>query len=294
MTRVGDLGQFGQGVDGQGARRHHPVGRGVVDDGAVGAHRHRREPECLDDGPYPARRTAGRHDELRTSGDGGTHRVTGARGDGFVVVEQGAVDVAGDQRRQGHRGGPPLSAVSAIPPWVCPGRVTPSVPYFLARSANSASRIALESSWARRGATQPPRHPELPFGMRIFLLHPVQHRVHRLPQRGVELLGGALRRHRPAGGHGDRNLVAEHLLWMILGPNPVRAPDNHRNYRHLRLQRQPRRPGLELPEFVTAADGGLGMQPDELALPQPLHGHRVRVVRPSVRSTGMSWQCLIT
>jgi len=34
----GQLRQFGQGVDGKRARRHHPVGRGVVDHGAVGAH----------------------------------------------------------------------------------------------------------------------------------------------------------------------------------------------------------------------------------------------------------------
>src|SRR6516225_8606573 len=129
-----------------------------------------------------------------------------------------------------------------------------------------------------RAPTQPPRHPELALRVRIFLLHPVQDRVDRLLQRGVELLDGSLRGQRSAYRHRDRNLVAQQLLWMVLGPDSMGAPDDHRNDRDLRLQGHPRRPGLELPEFVTATDGGLGMHPDEFALPQPLHGHRVRVV----------------
>src|SRR6516225_10267129 len=129
-----------------------------------------------------------------------------------------------------------------------------------------------------RAPTQPPRHPELALRVRIFLLHPVQDRVDRLLQRDVELLGGALRGQRWAGGHGDWNLVAQQLLWMVFGPNSMGAPDDHRDYRDLRLQGHPRRPGLEFSEFVTATDGGLGMHPNEFALAQPLHGHRVRVL----------------
>src|SRR6201993_3925547 len=110
-----------------------------------------------------------------------------------------------------------------------------------------------------RAPTQPPRHPELALRVRIFLLHPVQDLVDRLPQLGVELLGGALRGQGAADCHRDRNLVAQQLLWMVLGPDTVSAPDDHRNDRDLRLQGHPRRPGLELPEFVTATDGGLGM-----------------------------------
>ena len=45
---------------------------------------------------------AGRDDELRTSGHRRTHRIAGARGDLLVVVEQGAVDIAGDERRLFH------------------------------------------------------------------------------------------------------------------------------------------------------------------------------------------------
>src|SRR6516165_4519828 len=54
-----------------------------------------------------------------------------------------------------------------------------------------------------RAATQPPRHPELALRVRIILLHPVQQRIHRLPQRRDELFGGALRRQRPSGDHRD-------------------------------------------------------------------------------------------
>src|ERR1700722_18013754 len=61
----------------------------------------------------------------------------------------------------------------------------------------------------RRVTTESPGHPVLPFGMRIFLLHPVQDRIHRLAQREVELLRGAVRGQRPPDGHGDWNLVAQ-------------------------------------------------------------------------------------
>ncbi len=83
----GDLGQLGQRLDRQGARRHHPVGRRIVDHGAVGADRHRRESERFDDGPNPARRAAGCDDELRTRRDSSPHRVAGTWGDGFIFVE---------------------------------------------------------------------------------------------------------------------------------------------------------------------------------------------------------------
>src|ERR1700739_4094496 len=92
-----------------------------------------------------------------------------------------------------------------------------------------------------------------------------------MPQSDVELLRGAVRRQRGAGGHGDRNLVAQHLLWVIFGPDAMGAPDDQRDDRHLRLQGDPGRPGLKLPEFETAADGGLGMHPDQFALTQPLY-----------------------
>src|ERR1700761_5873031 len=61
---------------------------------------------------------------------------------------------------------------------------------------------------ARRAATQPPRHPILAFGMGIFRLHSIEQLIHRVAQRDVELLWGAVGRQRPTGGHGDRNFVA--------------------------------------------------------------------------------------
>src|SRR6201997_1965958 len=138
------------------------------------------------------------------------------------------------------------------PLWVGPGRRTPSVPCFFSPSCNSAIRSCWETSCERAPPAKSPGPPVLRFGMRILLLHPVQDRVHRLAQRGVELLGGATRRQRSAGRDRDRNLVAQQLLWMIFGPNSVGPQDDQGNYRHLRLQRQPSRSRLELPQFVTA------------------------------------------
>ena len=83
----GDLGQLGQRLDRQGARRHHPVGRRVVDHGAVSADCRRRESERFDDGPHPARGAAGRHDEVGTRRDSSPHRVASTWGDGFIFVE---------------------------------------------------------------------------------------------------------------------------------------------------------------------------------------------------------------
>src|ERR1700751_6196523 len=119
---------------------------------------------------------------------------------------------------------------------------------------------------ARRAATQPPRHPILPIGMGIFRLHSIEQLIHRVAQRDVELLWGAVRRQRPTGGHGDRNFVAEHLLWMIFWPNPMGTPDNHGNDRRARIQGHPRCSGFEFPQLETAADGGFGMHSDEFAL----------------------------
>src|SRR5271156_84591 len=124
----------------------------------------------------------------------------------------------------------------------------------------------------RRRAPQPPRHPELALRVRVLLLHLVQQLVHRVPQRDVELFSGAVRGQRAAGRHGDRNLVAEHLLRVVFGPNTMGAPDDQRDDRHLRLEGHPGRTGLELSEFETATAGGLRMHPDEFALAQPLHG----------------------
>ncbi len=93
--------------------------------------------------------------------------------------------------------------------------------------------------------------------MWILLLYAVENRIHRLAQHGIELLGIALRPHRRSDRRDDRNLVAEQVLWMILGPDPVRAPDDHGNNRHLRLQRHPGRSGLELAQFEAAADSRL-------------------------------------
>jgi hypothetical protein len=64
------------------------------------AHRHWAETGVLPRRTYPPRGAAGCHYEQSTGVDGTADRVAGARGDGFVFVEQRAVDVASDERRQ--------------------------------------------------------------------------------------------------------------------------------------------------------------------------------------------------
>ncbi|CFE69289.1 Uncharacterised protein [Mycobacterium tuberculosis] len=148
-----NFGQRCQGVDGQGAHRHHPIGPGVVDDGAVGAHRHRREAEGIDDGSHPARRPAGGQDEVRAGVYRGMHRVASAFGDGFSVIEQGSVDVTRDERR--HSRFQSWLACQCGPTWLRRDEVTPSYPRFCRRFANSAILSCLDSSTV--GAPPPSR-----------------------------------------------------------------------------------------------------------------------------------------
>ena len=93
--------------------------------------------------------------------------------------------------------------------------------------------------------------------MRIALLDVVQQRGHCRAQGRIQFDGRPGRWQRSADLHDDRNLVAAQVLRMTFGPNTLRSPDDHRDDRHLSLQRHPGRSALELLEFETSADGGL-------------------------------------
>src|SRR3954453_3821237 len=73
----------------------------------------------------------------------------------------------------------------------------------------------------RRAATQPSWHPRLALRVRIILLRPIEHRLHRLAQCVVEHLVVVARRQWRSDRGGDRNLAADQLLWVIFGPDPV-------------------------------------------------------------------------
>ena len=228
----GDLGQFGQRVDGQRPGRQHPVGRGVVDHGAVGAHRHWRESEPVDHRRNPPRRTTGGQHELSRRRNRRAHRVTGARGDFFVGVEQGAVNVAGDQRGQFIcRPLCPtlLAAGESMRSALALSRAGDAIgPVPSRRSCNSFDRIAWESSARRRATAQAAAAPNT-----------------RLPGAGTPPAPGTVTRSSPAQGdvefsrrsragaaggrrrQRDRNPVAEQLLfddpWARCGGLPRRS-----------------------------------------------------------------------
>ena len=133
----GDLCEFGEQFHRQGLGRHHPIVGCVIDHRAVGADRHRCEAQFLHHRWNPSGRSPGGQHEYRTARDRCLHRFTGAGGDAVLMVQQRAVDVAGDHRRehQGSSGGPPSRSLR-----------------FSARSANSAA----SSSAACAGVGAPP------------------------------------------------------------------------------------------------------------------------------------------
>ena len=146
----GDLGELAERVGRQRAGRDDAVGRRVVDHRAVGAHRHRREAQRVDDRPDPARRAAGGEHELRARIDRGAHGVAGAWADLLVVVEQRAVHVGGDQRRQVTVD----CGVSALGPLARP-----------LGELRLVEHLASASVGAR--AAEPPRHPVRALGVRV-------------------------------------------------------------------------------------------------------------------------------
>ena len=107
--------------------------------------------------------------------------------------------------------------------------------------------------------------------MRIQLLDVVQQRGHRRTQRRIEFGRSPGRCQRSTDPHDDRNLLAAQILRMTLGPNALRSPDDHRDDRHLGLQRHPSRAALEFLEFETSANGGLRIDPYQFAGPQCAH-----------------------
>ena len=98
----GDLRQLAQCIHRQSLGGQHPVGLGVVDHRAVGAHCYRRKSEPVDHWRDPPWRAAGSEHEKHAGVDCGAHGVAGTRGDLLLFVDQGAVDIAGDQRGQSH------------------------------------------------------------------------------------------------------------------------------------------------------------------------------------------------
>ena len=102
-----DLGEFGQLVHGQGARRDHPVGGRVVDDSPVGADRYGRESQLLDDRWDPARWSAGGQNEGGPPRDGRQHRFAGSDSDPLGGIEKRPVHIGGDQSGQHQWEAPP-------------------------------------------------------------------------------------------------------------------------------------------------------------------------------------------
>ena len=224
----GDLGELTQLVGRQRPRRDDAVGGRVVDHRAVRAHRHRRETQRVDNGLHPPRRPAGGQHEPGARIHRGAHGAAGTGADLFVGVEQRAVHVAGDQRGQCHLRSPCLSLGLRLFPGAF-GQL------------GLVERLGLGQR--RRGAAHPARHPVRPCGMLVGLLHVVQQRGHRLAHRGIGLLDGLGRLQRRADHDGDRDLRAAELARMVLGPPPLRTPDDQRNDRHLRLDRHAGRAG---------------------------------------------------
>ena len=101
------------------------------------------------------------------------------------------------------------------------------------------------------------------------MLHP------GVQQRG-QLGRGQRRLNRLADHHHDRHLRAEHLLGMVLGPDPLGAPDDVRNDRHIGLDRHPGSAGLEFLDLETAADRRFGVDADEFTGPESIDSYGVR------------------
>jgi hypothetical protein len=112
--------------------------------------------------------------------------------------------------------------------------------------------------------------------MRTLLLNAVQQRSHSLAQGGVQMLGVAGWRQRPARRHDHRDLLVAHIALVVFGPDPLGTPDDQRDRRNSGLQRHPGRSGLELLELEGATNRRLRHQADQLAGPQQADGFGVR------------------
>ena len=82
--------------------------------------------------------------------------------------------------------------------------------------------------------------------------------------------------------------LGRHILrGVALGPDPLGAPHDVRDDRHVGRDRHPRRAGLELLEFEAAADGGLGVDTHQLARLEGARHAASNEPAPLPRSTGM-------